>query len=109
MALQQNINIPIGYNLSFKYTDFNFCTKNSVEILENAYIKILNYTGDKNNTNLEIGIFDKKDGNLIKHDVFTFTPDISDMAKNIVKQGYEQLKANKFIDALDLLENDQTP
>ena len=104
MALQQTINISAGTDLSFKYTDFGFCVKNSMEVLENVYIKIKSIIGDKNKIRLDIGIYDKKDGILITTDIFEFIPDVSSTATNFIQQGYEQLKTNKYIDAIDLLD-----
>jgi hypothetical protein len=73
-----------------------------------AYIKITNITGDKNKIKLIIGIFMQKDGTLIANDEYEFAPDTSDTAKTEFKQGYEQLKANKYPDAVDLLDEGQT-
>ena len=107
MGLQMNINLPVGTNLNFKYTDFTLCTKDTEEILNNAYIKINNLNGDKTKINLQIGIYDKKDGKLIMCDTYEFTPDISSTAKNFLTQGYEQLKVNKYTSAVDLLDEGQ--
>lgn len=107
MALQQNINLPIGTNLAFKYKDFTSCVKNIEEILENAYIKIDTITGDKNKIYLNIGIYDKRNGTLVLRDKFEFIPDISNTAKNFLQQGYEQLKANRYKKAIDLLDEGQ--
>lgn len=76
--------------------------------LENAYIKIINQNGDKTKIALNIGVYDKKDGNLISTDYFEFIPDLSESAKNFLEQGYMQLKANKYLNAVDILEDDET-
>ncbi len=108
MALKQDVLIPAGINLSFKYTDYEVCTKNVNEVLEDAYIKIINQNGNKNKIYLNIGIYDKKDGNLVIMDNFEFIPDISSTSKNFLKQGYEHLKANKYTSAIDLLDEGQS-
>ncbi len=107
MALSQTIKIPKGINLSFLYTDFEYCIKDTEEAVENAYIKIDNLNGDKEKVFLNIGIYDKKDGILIMKDNYEFIPDVSSSAKNFIQQGYEQLKANKYIGAIDLLDEGQ--
>lgn len=108
MALQQNIILPIGTDLSFKYNDFSICVKNTEETLENAYIKIDNQSGDKNKIFLNVGIYDKKGGVKVLNENFEFAPDVSNSSKNFLTQGYEQLKVSKYPNAIDLLDEGQT-
>lgn len=109
MALQQNINIPVGINLNFKYTDFNYCTKNIAEQLENAYIRIDNLGGNKNKITLDIGIYTQKDGIKIMSDNQEFMPSVFDISTNFIKQGYEYLKTiDKYKNAVDLLDEGQS-
>lgn len=108
MALRKNINIPIGTNLSFKYTDFAVCIKNAEELLENAYIKITNQTGNKEKVLLDVGIYDKKDGVCVLTKYYDFVPIVSDSSANFIKQGYEYLKTlDEYKDAVDLLDEGQ--
>lgn len=109
MALQQNINLPVGVNLSFKYTEFKFCTKSTSDILPNAYIKIDFLNGSKEKIILEIGIYSKKDGIKILSDEQTFNPSVLENSSNFIKQGYEYLKTlDKYKDSVDLLDDGQT-
>ena len=109
MALQKNINLPAGTNLSFKYTDYTMCTKNIKETLENAYIKIDNITGSKSNIIISIAIYNFKNGTVILRKSYNFVPDISENAKNFIKQGYEYLKTlDEYKDAINLLDEGQT-
>ncbi len=102
MALQQNIRIPAGINLNFKYPDFKLCTKNTEEILENAYIKVDNQNGNKTNVHLEVGIYTRKEGILVFSSVYNFVPNIEDSAPNFIKQGYEYLKTlDEYKDTID--------
>ena len=105
MALQQNYILPAGSNLSFIYPQFQLCISNSEYTLQNAYIKIVSLSGSKTKIKLNIGIFDTKDGTLIVADTFEFVPDVSTSSTNFIKQGYEQLKTNKYIGAIDLLDD----
>lgn len=105
MALQKIIEIPAGINLTALYPNFNHCTKTILQELENAYIKIDNQSGNKDRVFLSIGIYNKKNGQLVMNDSFDFIPDT---ARNFIKQGYEQLKNNKYQDAVDLLDEGQT-
>lgn len=102
MALQQNINIPVGTDLSFKYTDFEVCIKKTEEILENAYIKINNQHGDKNKIFLNVGFYDKKEGTCVFVKNYEFIPLITEISDNFIKQGYQYLKTLlEYADAVD--------
>lgn len=74
----------------------------------NAYIQITNQNGDKNNILLGITVYDNSNkNNVIDTDSYVFVPDVTDTATNFIKQGYAQLKANKYIGATDVLEDGQ--
>jgi len=108
MALQKDIIISANTNLSGVYTDFNYCTKNKEITLPKAYIKIDGLNGTKELINLSIGIYTSKDGNKIVSYNQAFKPDITDAAKNFIKQGYEYLKTlDEYKDAMDLLDEGQ--
>lgn len=108
MALSFNYNV-IG-NMYIQGQNGNLILINNTSNISvpNAYIKIINQNGSKERIHLDVGIFDKKDGNLITTDSYDFTPDISSAAKNFIQQGYEQLKANVYQTATDLLDEGQT-
>lgn len=116
MALSRNIDLNICYsnkNLDIsllKNLDNNISNKISkIVTIPNAYIKIIKIEGDKANILLAIGIFDKKEGIQLKTDYYNFSPSVADGALNFIKQGYEQLKVNKYQGAIDLLDEGQTP
>ncbi|NRT74430.1 hypothetical protein [Clostridium beijerinckii] len=95
MALSQNITLNNGLSIENAYIriDTFSGSKNSVQIVANSYISQESYTNG-------IGYLEQK--------IYTFTPDTSDTAKIILKQGYEQLKANVYTTAVDVLEEGQT-
>lgn len=76
--------------------------------IDNSYVKITSLTGNKTKIQLNIGIYDTKNGNLVATDYYEFIPDVSSESNNFIQQGYEQLKANKYIGAIDVLEEGQT-
>lgn len=108
MAL--SINYKIDGNVYIKgQNDLIPIKSDSTFSITNAYIKIINQHGNKEKIQLDIGIFDKKDGNLLIPEYYEFIPDISETSKNFIKQGYEYLKTlDKFKDATDLLDEGQT-
>lgn len=106
MAL--GLNYKLNGDIYVKGIENLVLVKNCFDLsLDNAYVKIINFVGSKELVELKIGIYDKKDGALISTDHFEFTPDLSIDAKNFLTQGYEQLKANKYPDAVDLLDEGQ--
>ncbi|AVK50679.1 hypothetical protein AXY43_23150 [Clostridium sp. MF28] len=116
MALSKNVDVNIYYN---SYDDnINVLTKidssvisviTKIVTVNSAYIKILNQNGDKNNLVLNVGIYDKKDGTLLKQECYSFIPDVSSTSKNFIQQGYEYLKTlEEYKDVVDLLDEGQT-
>lgn len=77
-------------------------------IYDNCYIKIISISGNKDLLFLSIGIYTNDKAYQIDTDTYSFIPNVSDTAKNFLKQGYEALKASKYSDAIDLLDEGQT-
>lgn len=77
---------------------------------ENAYFQIGYLSGDKNQINFSIKIYeDQSKTNFIEQLSFSFIPSISDSSSNFIKQGYEYLKTlTNFQGAIDVLEDGQT-
>jgi hypothetical protein len=79
MTLQMNVNTDIGL------------------LIENAYIRIDEQSGNKESINLRIRSYLSQEKQTagcawISEKIITFTPDVSDGAPNFIKQGYEYLK-----------------
>lgn len=95
MALQKSYKLNVyGQTLNF----------------DNAYFKITNLNGDKNNIYIQVSIFtDNTKNNFIdKHD-YGFVPSVITGASNFIQQGYEYLKTlEEFTGAVDLLDEGQT-
>jgi hypothetical protein len=112
MALSKNVNIDISYFNENSIISTLKTIDNSISneihktiTIPNAYIKIINLQGDKANINLTIGIFNKKDGSILKTNYYNFEPNVLSTAKNFIEQGYEYLKTlDGFKDAIDLLD-----
>jgi hypothetical protein len=70
---------------------------------------VLEFAGNVSaNINLTIGIFNKKDGSILKTNYYNFEPNVLSTAKNFIEQGYEYLKTlDGFKDAIDLLDEGQ--
>jgi hypothetical protein len=116
MALSKKIDINIYYSNfepvinALTQIDSTISNQLSKTIsIDNAYIKIIGLQGNKTDINLTVGIYDKKDGNLLKSSCHSFTPNVSDTAKNFIQQGYEYIKTlDEYKDAVDLLDDGQT-
>lgn len=93
MALKQNVNFENGISLN------------------NAYIKILKLSGNKENIFLEVGVFkdfNYTDDKYVKKSYYNFKPNVADNSDNFIKQGYEFLKTlEEFKGAMDILEEGQ--
>jgi len=75
MALSKNIALKaFGKTLNF----------------DDAYIKVSNLTGTKNQVDAKICIFSVKDGELLETQYARFVPDMG--GANFIKQAYEHLK-----------------
>lgn len=74
-----------------------------------AYLEITNKITTKNKVIATITIFsdDKKEYKIDEY-CNTFIIDISDTAINEYKQIYRQLKENKYMEAIDILEDGQS-
>jgi hypothetical protein len=57
--------------------------------IQDAYLKVINVAGNKNNMQIVVGVFDKKDGNLVEKIDGVFVPNLED---NFIKQAYRHLK-----------------
>lgn len=102
MALKKTVLLPVGTNLNFKYPDFNICSKETEELLNDAYIRIDEINGSKDNLSLRVGVYDKPDGILIIHEYFNFNPSVEENSSNFIKQGYDYLKnTEKYRGAFD--------
>ena len=115
MALQKNVIIPIEYKTTEDVTNFknidNTISDTIIKLLvvNNAYIKIINNVGDKNSQNINVGIFNIKNGILLQVKNYIFAPNISENSSNFIKQGYEYLKTlDEYKNAIDLLDEGQT-
>ncbi|MVX62231.1 hypothetical protein GKZ28_00765 [Clostridium chromiireducens] len=76
---------------------------------ENAYIQITNIVGNKDQVTLSITIYDSSSKQyIIGTDNYTFIPSSDLNSLRWDKQGYEQLKTNKYTDAIDILDEGQT-
>jgi len=123
MALQKDYNLTVSYKpglMNIADTYKNILT--SVQLVElsntidktftiqNAYYKIENLTGDKNKINITVSIY--KDNNktvLFDRKSYSFIPNVTDIAKNFIKQGYEYLKTlDEYENAINLLDEGQT-
>ncbi|NSB17425.1 hypothetical protein [Clostridium beijerinckii] len=109
MALKMNYIKQVDKDM-LKNVGFNYLAEKVEDSITffDAYIKITNQNGDKNNINLVISIYNQKEGILLDQDSYSFIPDTSDTAVNFIKQGYQQIKANKYPTAIDLLDEGQT-
>lgn len=114
MALQINYNVNIEYETTqnidiLKQIDSTITNTTSKSIvINNSYIKINNFTGDKDKITIYVGMYDKKDGTMIMSKNYDFIPNISDSSSNFIKQGYEYLKTlDEFKSATDLLDEEQ--
>lgn len=57
-----------------------------------SYVKVLSVSGGKNSVTADVlYIKDNKDGEFIKHDFFSFTPDMN--GGNFIQQAYQHLKS----------------
>ena len=68
-------------------------TKQNIS-LENAYIKIIEQSGNKENINIRVAIYKDKEScdnrmESLEQIIYSFTPTLED---NFIKQGYEYLK-----------------
>lgn len=80
----------------------NFCIEKQYFsgklILENAYFKIINVNGKKNNIVIEVGIFNNE--NIVDRQHYCFVPSME--GENFIKQAYNYLKTlPEFADAVD--------
>lgn len=67
--------------------------------IKDAYLKVINVAGNKNNLQIVVGVFDKKDGSLIEKIDDVFVPNLED---NFIKQAYRHLKTlDQFINSED--------
>lgn len=70
-------------------------------VLNNTYIKIMSFSGDKENITLNVQTFineDKKE--VIENKCFSFVPDYE--GENLLRQAYEYLKTlEEYADAAD--------
>jgi len=73
-------------------------------LLENAYIKIIEQSGNKENINIRVGIFKDMDASrngkeFLEQKLYNFVPTLDE---NFIKQGYEYLKTlDEYVDATD--------
>jgi hypothetical protein len=75
----------------------NFCREST---FENAYIKIVSISGNKNSLTAEVAIFDSKDGMFLKSQSLSFVPDLD--GANFIRQAYTSAKKTKeFENATD--------
>ena len=78
-------------------------TKQNIS-LENAYIKIIEQSGNKENINIRVAIYKDKEScnsgmEFLEQIIYNFTPTLED---NFIKQGYEYLKTlEDYKDSVD--------
>lgn len=65
----------------------NFC---KLSTFENAYIKIVSISGNKNSLTAKIAIFESKDGMFLKSQNFSFVPELD--GSNFIRQAYMRAK-----------------
>jgi len=82
--------------------------------IKNAYIRIDTINGYKGGIDYGVNFYNSRENFLNGKSYlqptkyYHFTPDVTDMAKNFIKQGYLALKKEAdFIDAVDVLESGQ--
>lgn len=70
---------------------------------KNAYCKIIDIYGTKNNMCFNICYLEQNNkNNIMNVAFFTFTPNVADDSANFIKQGYEHLKTlDEFKNAID--------
>lgn len=114
MALCKNYDCKIKYCVGENITSFKNLFSLSDTIvkeftIDNAYVKIINTSGDKSNVSINVGIYTGEDNDiLVKTEQYFFKPDLDSNSPNFIKQGYEYLKTlPKFADAVDVLEDGQ--
>jgi hypothetical protein len=96
MALKQNITLNNGLNI------------------ENAYIRIDTFSGSKKSVQIIVNSYISQESfnngiGYLEQNIYTFTPDVSNTAKLVIKQGYEYIKTlEEYKDAVDLLDEGQT-
>lgn len=109
MALMKTIEIPARTNLKAIYPQFEVCMKSDKETLQNAYIKIEGFSGNKT-IDYKIGVYTERGSTeLIFTESYTLELNIEDNAPSIQKQIYSDLKNHeKYQEAHDVLEDGQT-
>lgn len=83
--------------------------------VKNAYFRIDTISGYKNGIDYGVNCYNSREdflngkSYLQPTEYFHFVPNVTDEAKNFIKQGYLALKKEtNFIDAVDILEEGQT-
>jgi hypothetical protein len=78
-------------------------------VFNTAYFQITDFSGLKD-VIIHVTVFDSAEkNNVIDQLPYTFSLDVRDTAKNILKQGYEYLKTlDEYKEAIDVLEEGQT-
>ena len=67
---------------------------------EDAYVKVLDVSADKNTGNINVGIFESQNGRLICTQRHPFVPSMD--GPNFIKQSYDQIKKqHSFSDMID--------
>src|SRR5690606_38702129 len=92
MALRATVTIPKGNNLSALHPEFEHCVKATDTTLNNAYVRVVNYQGEKERCAFNLGIFDESGEKLIFTERYSFEPSVLDDAPNIVMQCYLHAK-----------------
>lgn len=71
-----------------------------VSVFNNSYIKVKRIIGGKESMTAEVGFFRSADGQELKYESYTFSPDLH--ASNFIAQAYWHLKTlPEFADATD--------
>jgi len=89
MALAKQITVADNFNIDVTF--------------DNAYIKIVNVKGNKEEVFISVNTYSENNGILVKEETYSFVPSLSDGSDNFIKQGYEHLKTlDKFANATDV-------
>lgn len=82
---------------------------NSGIIVDEAYIRIENISGNKEQQQITLNIYFSTDAvnsskNPVDQRYYNFVPSVDDRSPNFIKQGYEHLKTlDEFKNAIDVL------
>lgn len=104
MALQNNIIVPSGYDLSMltEYKDFSKVILKTGKLVENSYIRVCNISGNKYLINFIVEFKENIINDLIYLKEYEFVPSVLENASDFIAQAYDYLKTlEEYKNAVD--------